>query len=326
MMNKAKNRRPLLWFYILVVYVFIQFVWWGYMIFQLNNEVVLLKTEINLLKGESLQEIMIQGNELNKMLYQKWLMVVGEGVVFLGLLSLGIYQIQKSFKREEQLAQQQNNFLLSVTHELKSPIASAKLQLQTLEKHELPRNIQREIIATAINDTNRLNTLVENMLLASKIENGVLLLNKESRNISQYIQDTITNMQEAFHFKRNLHFAIIPDIHMAIDSVSFTSILINLFENAVKYSSENSSITISLSSIDKKIVLAVADEGIGITREEKEKIFKKFYRVGSEETRKTKGTGLGLYIVKNLVEQHRGTISLKNNTPKGSIFELVFDV
>jgi two-component system phosphate regulon sensor histidine kinase PhoR len=326
MFTGNKKSRPLFWFYILVGYVFIQFIWWGYMMFYLNNESVLLKTEINLLKGESLQEVMIKGNELNEKLHKRWMMIAGEGLVFMGLLITGIYQIRKTFRKEEALSQQQNNFLLSVTHELKSPIASAKLQLQTLKKHELPRDKQLGIIENAINDTDRLNTLVENILLASKIENKVLQLDKEQKNISQYIYDTIINLQQAFHYKRDIQFKITPDIYMPIDTISFASIVINLFENAVKYSPENSTIIISLEIQNEKIIFEVADEGVGIKQNEKQNVFKKFYRVGSEETRSTKGTGLGLYIVENLVRQHNGTITVKNNVPKGSIFAAVFSV
>ena len=130
----SKKSRPLFWFYLLVTYVLVQFVWWSYLMIDLNNEVVHLKTEINLLKGETLNEVFVKGNELNEKLHKRWLMISGEGLVFISLLLLGIYQIRKTFKKEGKLAQQQKNFLLSVTHELKSPIASTKLQLQTLEK------------------------------------------------------------------------------------------------------------------------------------------------------------------------------------------------
>ena len=169
----SKQSRPLFWFYLLVAYVVVQFVWWTYLMVDLNNEIYRHKTELNVLKGESLNQVVIQGNELNKKLHKRWIMIAGESSVFIALLLFGIFQIRNTFKKETELAQQQKNFLLSVTHELKSPIASAKLQLQTLQKHELERAKQKEIIANAIHDTDRLNNLVENMLLAAKIDNGI---------------------------------------------------------------------------------------------------------------------------------------------------------
>lgn len=291
-----------------------------------NNEIYYLKTELNLLKGETLDEVVLKGNELNEKLHKRWVMISGEGIVFMGVLLLGIFQIRKTFKREAELSQQQQNFLLSVTHELKSPIASTKLQLQTLQKHELNREKQKEILANAINDTDRLNNLVENMLLAAKIENSVYLLHKEKYNLSEYITEGMNQTIQSFQYKQKVELNIEPNIYMDIDRTNFPSIILNLFENAVKYSPEDSTIVVSLKKQNQKIILSVADQGIGISDKEKETIFQRFYRSGSEETRKTKGTGLGLYIVDYLVKQHNGTITVKNNTPKGSIFEVVFNI
>lgn len=324
MNSTPKKSRPLFWFYILLVYVFLQFSWWTYLMFQLNTENVRLKTEINLLKEESPEEIILRGNELNEKLHKRWLMISSEGAVFVFLLLLGGYQIRKTLKKETALAQQQKNFLLSVTHELKSPIASTKLQLQTLEKHELDRTTQKEIISNAISDTERLNNLVENILLAAKIENSVFPLNKEEYNLSEYITEGLNQTIKSFNYKQNVVLNIEPNIQMKIDRTSFPSIILNLLENAVKYSPENSTITIGLKSSNGKTILSVADQGVGISDEEKESIFKKFYRVGNEEVRKTKGTGLGLFIVNYLVEQHNGVITVKDNAPKGTVFEVMF--
>ena len=290
-----------------------------------NNEISRLKSEVNVLKGDSLNDVVDNGNKINESLHRRWIMIAGEGSVFVCLLLLGIYQIRKSFNKETALANQQKNFLLSVTHELKSPIASAKLQLQTLQKRELDRDKQKEIIANAINDTDRLNNLVENILLAAKIENNVFTSHKEEYNLSEYIAEGMNQTIESFRYKQKVVLDIEPNIFMKIDRMSFPSIILNLFENAVKYSSGNSTITVGLKKQNQKILLSVADEGLGITDEEKKYIFKKFYRIGSEETRKTKGTGLGLFIVDFLVKQHNGIISVRNNVPKGTIFEVEFN-
>ncbi|CAN5428565.1 hypothetical protein BH10BAC1_BH10BAC1_03970 [soil metagenome] len=292
--------------------------------FQLNSENIRLKTELNLLKGESPEDIVESGNLLNAKLHKRWIMISSEGAVFVFLLLLGGYQIRKTLKKETALAQQQKNFLLSVTHELKSPLASTKLQLQTLQKHDLERTKQKEILSNAISDTDRLNNLVENILLAAKIENSVFSLNKEQYNLSEYITEGINQTISSFNYHQKIVLAIEPNIQMQIDRTSFPSIILNLLENAVKYSPEKSTITIGLKKQNEKIILSVSDEGLGISAEEKINIFQKFYRVGNEETRNTKGTGLGLFIVNHLVEQHNGIISIKDNSPKGSVFEVVF--
>lgn len=320
----SKRSRPLFIFYLLVAYILIQFSWWTYSMFQLNAENTRLKTEINLLKGESPEEIAITGNAMNEKLHKRWVMISSEGAVFVGLLLLGIYQIRKTLKKENELAERQKNFLLSVTHELKSPIASAKLQLQTLEKRELEKDKQKEILKNAISDTDRLNNLVENILLAAKIDNSIVSLHKEKLNLSGYLSENMNQMISLFGYKQKVVLDIDSGIHMNIDKTTFPSIILNLFENAVKYSPENATITLSLKQRNNEIVLSVKDEGLGIPEADKHNIFEKFFRVGSEETRKTKGTGLGLYIVKHIAEQHNGTIEVKNNNPKGTVFEVSF--
>ena len=292
--------------------------------FQLNNETVLLKNELNLLKGESPEQIIIGGNELNKKLHKRWLMISSEGAVFIGLLLLGIYQIRKTFKKEKELANQQKNFLLSVTHELKSPIASTRLQLETILIRDLEREKQKEILKNAIQDTDRLNNLVENILLASKIENNFFSVHLEYCDLSDYLTENLNQTIRVFNYAQTISLDIEPNIYLNIDKTTFPSIILNLLENAVKYSPKNSTIIIQLKKLNNQIKLAVIDEGIGVSNKEKTTIFQKFYRIGNEETRSTKGTGLGLYIVHFLVEKHNGTITVKNNSPKGSIFEVVF--
>jgi signal transduction histidine kinase len=268
MNSNTKKSRPLFWFSLLVAYVILQFTWWSFLMVELNNEIYHLKTELNLLKGESLNEVVVKGNELNEKLHHRWIMIAGEGSVFVGVLFLGIYQIRKTFKKETKL--------------------------------------------------------VENILLAAKIENNFYTLHKEEYNLSEYLAEGMRQTIESFKYKQKVILDIEPSIFMEIDRTNFPSIILNLFENAVKYSPEDSTITIRLKKQNQKIILNVEDEGSGISDDEKNSIFGKFYRIGSEETRKTKGTGLGLYIVKYLVEQHNGTIKVKNNFPKGSNFEIVF--
>ena len=291
---------------------------------KLNKEIYHLKTEINLLKGESPDEIVLKGNELNEKLRSRSIMIAGESSVFVALLLVGIFQIRKTFKKESALAQQQKNFLLSVTHELKSPIASTRLQLETLQLRELNRDKQKEIIRNAIADTDRLNNLVSTILLAAQIENSVYTLNKEACNLSDYIKDIMNQAINSFNYKQKIVLNIEPGIIMKMDRTNFQSVVLNIFENAVKYSPEHSTITVTLKKQNDKIILSVADQGIGIPDDEKRAIFRKFYRIGNEETRNTQGTGLGLYIVDYLVEQHGGTMVVKNNSPKGTVFEVMF--
>jgi K+-sensing histidine kinase KdpD len=292
--------------------------------FQLNNEIAQLKTELNVIQSSDPEETFTHGQALNQKLRNRWIMIASEGAVFSGLLLLGAMRIRSTFKKEKELADRQSNFLLSVTHELKSPIASTKLQLQTMQRHELPREKQLDIVASALSDVERLHKLVDNILLAARIENNIIL-HKERYNISEYIHRNMEETIRTFGYSSQVKLDIDPDIYMLIDRTTFPSIILNLVENAVKYSPPNTPVLLSLKRKDNSVVLAVADEGPGVNPEESEKIFDIFYRSGNEETRKTKGTGLGLFITRYLVHEHNGSIRLKPNKPQGSIFEITFN-
>lgn len=316
--------KPLAVFYILVFYIFVQFSWWAYLLIDLNKEVYTHKIENISLKTSPVVSQEEQTEMLHK-LHNRWIMIAGEGVVFLSLLILGAVKTRKAFKKEVALTQRQKNFLLSITHELKSPLASIKLYLQTLRKHDLDKQKQQSFIENAIKDADRLNTLVENVLTATKIESSKQLFFKEEINLSEAVRDISTKYIQSHSNKHYFEIHVTPDIHSVFDKQALSSVLINLLENAQKYSPEGSLIQIFMEKTANKVILKVVDEGTGIADEEKSSIFEKFYRVGNEETRRTTGTGLGLFIVKYIVENHNGRIHVKNNIPKGSIFEIQFN-
>lgn len=311
-------------FYLLVAYVFLQFIWWSYHLVQLNNEINQLRSELIYLKSSDTDETIRAQEELHKHLRKRWSMIVGEGAVFLALLIFGHIKIRNTFKKETALANQQRNFLLSITHELKTPLASTRLQLETLLKRELEREKQKEILTNAISDTDRLDKLVENILLAARIDNRSFEVQREVTDLSFFVESIVKANWRWLQQKHEIALNIEPGILYAIDKMGFESILLNLLENAVKYAPAGSGIELSLVKKNNKIMLYVKDEGPGIADSEKQMIFRKFYRSGNEETRQTKGTGLGLYIVKYLVEKHGGNIIAKNNIPQGAIFEATF--
>ena len=320
-----KKSKPLLLFYLLVTYVFFQFIWWSYLLVEQNNEIYHLKKELNLLSHEDPQMVIEKGNELEKKLHNKWMMITGEGLVFMVLLVIGFLQVRNTFKKESELTSQQKNFLLSITHELKSPIASVKLQLETLLKRDLDKAKQNEIITSALHDTERLNTLVENVLLAAMIDNHSSVIYREHFDLSVFVNDTLTKAITSIKPNHQVKLDIQPSIYFDIDPMAFSSVILNLFENAIKYSPENSTITVDLIKKGTRIWLSIKDEGAGISDQEKQVVFKKFYRIGNEETRKTKGTGLGLHIAKHFVEKHHGEIIIQDNIPRGSIFHVILD-
>lgn len=245
---------------------------------------------------------------------------IGEGSVFLVVIILGAAIVYTSFRRRMQLTRQQNNFMLSVTHELKSPIAAVKLSLQTMEKHRLSEEQQNKLIDRCVIEANRLNDLCNNILFASQLEGGTY---KSTHEVFDYTQmaDDIIHEYEVRYIDR-FHVELEDGLRVNGDRTMLQMVIANLLENAVKYTPISELISVKVYSVENKIITSVADLGTGIPDVEKKKIFTKFYRVGNEETRKAKGTGLGLYLVNMVVVQHKGSVTVKDNQPTGSIFEV----
>jgi two-component system phosphate regulon sensor histidine kinase PhoR len=245
--------------------------------------------------------------------------------VFLFIFFVGAYYLQKAIDQERKLHHQQKNFLLSVTHELKSPLASIKLYLQTILKRELDPAQQKSFITNSLKDIERLDDLVENMLLATKIESNSYTFPKENFNLSELVNSVAGRLQIHTCSSQIIKLSVQQGIMLKGDKFALTSVVTNLIENAVKYSPPCAEVQVSLKRSNGQIQFIVADSGIGINDQEKSRIFDKFYRVGSEDTRKTKGTGLGLFIVKQVLDKHQASIKVNNNQPSGTIFEVTFN-
>jgi two-component system phosphate regulon sensor histidine kinase PhoR len=314
--------KPLFVFYILLAYVLLQFSWWTYLMLELNTESYYLQHQLmsNTVNNPVEQES--QNLSLSQKLHKRTIMIVGESSVFILLLILGVLRVRSVFKNEQALAQQQKNFLLSATHELKSPIASIKLQLETIIHRDLEKGLQHQMLLNAISDADRLNGLAEKVLLATKIENSSFLLEKQPFDFSRMLSSMLSKHQQLS--KHIYESKVEQNIEINADGLALESIVLNLLENAEKYSPVGSKIVVGLYRKENHIIFSVADEGPGIAETEKHKVFTKFYRVGNEETRKTKGTGLGLYIVNYIALQHKASIEVKRNTPQGTVFELKF--
>jgi two-component system, OmpR family, phosphate regulon sensor histidine kinase PhoR len=283
--------------YVLSAYVILQFIWWGYHIIDLTHEV----------SGDSIK------------VTKRVTMIFGEGAVFLLILVVGIWYVRKSIIKDIQLSQRQNNFLLSVTHELKTPLASNKLYIQTVVKRELSKEQRDQLLVKAIEENDRLERMIDNILNASRLENKMLDINKEPFDLKPLAQSSIDRFKQLAPeaiFQLNIS----ENTQVYGDRLLVETMLNNLIENALKYAGRSSEIVVHGSQVDGKSIVKVTDNGPGVKPEEQEEIFKKFYRSGSEDTRTQKGTGLGLYIVSKLVRLHGGTIRYENNQPRGARF------
>lgn len=248
---------------------------------------------------------------------------IGEGCTFLVVILFASIFVYQAVRRQIRLQQQQENFMMAITHELKTPIAVAKLNLETLLKYHLDEAKQQKLMQATLQETNRLNTLASNILVSSQLEGGRYRISIEELDFSELVRTSVTDFKNRFpdrHWRINID----PEIDIAGDALLLQIMVNNLIENAVKYSPKEGAITCSLQTVHKTVLLQVIDEGTGIPDSEKKKIFEKFYRIGNETIRTTKGTGLGLYLVKKIVKDHHGTIRVTNNLNRGCNFTVSF--
>ena len=282
---------------------------------------------VDVLYNNQLVELVPDGDIVKKLeddKNQKVRMYLIEGVVFLILLMFGFSWLYNRLTAIIRLNQQKSNFLLAVTHELKTPIASVKLFLETIQRRELTREQMKPMIDNCIEDVNRQNELVDNMLLATRIEGKSYQYHFEEIDLSTLLSGITENYVKKQGTEYNFEENIQEGIDLKLDMFSITLAVHNLIENALKYSPKQSTVTIGLRKEGDKIALTISDEGVGIPKEERLNIFTKFYRLGNESTRTTKGTGLGLYIVKEIVDNHKALIEVHSNIPKGSVFKILF--
>ncbi|MGZ3863419.1 MAG: sensor histidine kinase [Bacteroidia bacterium] len=316
-MKKKSVKIPWL-FYALVAYVVMQFLWWEVLLARQTAQLAEEQKKIIALNIADRSVLDANLKEIDKKKARKLYMHLGEGAVFLILLSLGVLKIYNTRKREIELTKLQNNFLLSVTHELKSPLASVRLQLQTMQKHKLDETTQNNLLNKALADNDRLLRLIDNILIASRTDNEQQPLQMKELNLKTLVESVSQS------FDANRLKIISENVSLKGDEQVLQIILSNLIENALKYSPSGSPVEINSKIADGKIVITVSDNGPGIQDSEKQKVFEKFYRVGNEETRSAKGTGLGLYIVKNLCSLHNIAVTISDNKPAGTIFTLKF--
>ena len=275
---------------------------------QISKKQKLVQLFINPSKLEDLELERFQ--ERNIWIYQSILLLV--------LVASGIYGVFYTIDNIYQLNKRQNNFLLSVTHEFKTPIASIRLMLQTSKNPKVKEEKKAELIENSIQNTFRLEELAENMLVSMQIENDKYQYALSEIDLSEMATQIIENQNIKGEITGNLT----AGIRVQGDNFILRMVINNLIENAFKYSNDQP-IEVNLFERNNQKIIEVKDQGIGIPKEEYKNIFKKFYRIQEEETRTTKGTGLGLFIVKEAIERHNGSVWVGVNDPKGTIFRVI---
>jgi len=286
-------------FYALAAYVVLQFGWWGLHLINLTQEL----------------------NDDAEHISKRALMILGEGTVFFIIVFLGLWKIRSSIKKELQLSHQQRNFVLSVTHELKTPLSSIKLYLQTLNRRALAEEQRTEIVNNALKENTRLEHMIENILTVSRIENRAYVFHPEDVNLNSLIEQVI----HPFNIDKQLNIEVKcpKDLIYHTDRGALESIFSNLLENALKYAGIDAQINIQCELVNSNLQIIFSDNGPGIPSEKLNDIFGRFVRLENEETRQNKGAGLGLYIVYQFVRGQQGSIKALSNEPHGLKFIII---
>lgn len=247
------------------------------------------------------------------------------GVIFFALIITGLILNTIFLVREIRLSEQHDAFLNSITHELKTPIASIKLYLETLKSRSVTREKQIEFYDIMLSDTDRLLDTVEQVLEASRTKEKKRGLNLEELDINNVLRAAAATVQSRY----NLGDGVIriaeasEDLHVVADHGEMQTAFVNLLDNAVKYSGDDKRISIRTkgSRLNNKVEIFVKDNGIGIPPNDLKRVFKRFYRVTGKAMNGTKGTGLGLFIVKSIIDKHGGKLKAQSRGEgRGSTF------
>lgn len=325
-MSRKKIRRATVIYWLMLIYIIVALAWW---FISLQKQSYLL-ADFKLKQLHATIDSMVSPGlyqtEFNAVVADRKRDTVkhlSEWLFFFALIIVAAIFVFRTVRRQFKLQQQQQNFMMAVTHELKTPIAVARLNLETLQKYSLDPEKQKKLIRTTLEETSRLNFLTNNILIASQLEGGGYPFSKEELDLSDLLKDCLHDFRNRFP-EREFSQQIEPDTDVKGDPLLLQILINNLLENAVKYSPKESPIAAALKQKDSVLQLQVVDRGPGIPDEEKKKIFTKFYRIGSEATRKTQGTGLGLYLCSKIADDHNADIIVTNNIPCGSIFIVRF--
>jgi K+-sensing histidine kinase KdpD len=322
-MNFFKTQRlkvVTLVYWFLLLYVIAALFWWFIALEKQNQDITNIR--LSELKQDD-PGYFNKARKIEEASKRKTGQYIGEGSTFLALILLGAMFVFRATRRQWKLSQQHQNFMMAITHELKTPIAITQLNLETLQKRKLDEDRQQKLISHTLQEANRLNTLCNNILLASQLEAGAYTSAKEEINFTDLVEGCVDDFINRFP-QRTIRENIAESIYLNGEILLLQILVNNLIENALKYSPRESMVTVTLREENHKIKLMVSDEGHSIANEEKKKIFEKFYRIGDENTRKAKGTGLGLYLCKKIAEGHNGYISVTDNHPAGSNFIVLF--
>lgn len=246
--------------------------------------------------------------------------VMVEGLAMLVLILIGVYVIFVYWNRQSNLYLQQRNIIAQVTHELKSPLASIQLHLETIRLRKPSEERLDSFVGTMLADTDRLHYLINNLLMAARLEQRRKQTERRLTDLSQLLAEHVERERATLPQGGNITFSGAPGLKALVDPEEMSMVVRNLFENAVLYSPQSPEISVSLTKGGQLLFLSIQDQGRGLDRKELKKVFERFYRAQPPGDN-VRGTGLGLYIVESVISGYGGTVSVSSDGPgKGCTF------
>jgi len=255
---------------------------------------------------------------------RRWIYGTTLALLLAGMF-LGVTLVLRDLSRDQRLSRLRSDFVANVTHELKTPLTSIRMFAETLRMGRIKEESERqECLDVIVSETQRLSRLISNVLDFSKIERGQKQYQMTEVNVSEVVKSTVSTLKYSLEEQGfTLETEIEPQARVVGDADALEQAMLNLINNAVKYSHRNKSVRIRLWTRDDEVFFRVADQGVGIPEGEQSRIFEKFYRVHTGNGPDTGGAGLGLTVVKHIVEAHRGKIQVESKVGEGSSFSLI---
>ncbi len=302
------SKKAFVLFISITILLIAQAIWWITLMAKLFNEKVEMVKELG--ADQSFIDV-IQKEEISRQV-----MIGLEGIFFLLLVGIGAWLIYRTLVKNEKLQFAQQNFLMSVTHELKTPLASMKIYLDTLNSKKIPEEKKLTIIPRLKDDVNRLEKLVENILEAGRFEKSGYELNRDYFDLAAMIHSDLHKLK---NFSSNQKVEIvtenIPDEYIFYgDRFALSRAFEAIIENSLKYNDKDKILLkVSFKSDKKFVSISITDNGVGLSSDDLELVFDRFYRVGEVLNISKPGSGLGLFLCKEIIKAHKGNVTVKSD-------------
>lgn len=277
-------------------------------------------------EGKTSYQLLVSFPQKKKFLFKDVIAITVLSILFTLIIIITYANTLSQLFRQRQISEIKTDFINNMTHEFKTPIATINLALDAIKSPKVIDDKEKVLrYLQMIRDENkRMHAQVENVLRISKLEKKELEIEKENQDIHDILEDAIEHVHLIIEDRNGIihkHFAAI-ETDVLLNDVHFTNVLVNILDNAIKYSPNNPVIDIYTENTKDAVIIKIKDQGQGMSKQAQKQVFEKFYREHTGDVHNVKGHGLGLAYVKRIVEDHNGEIYVESEKGKGSTFTI----